>query len=1668
MRSLTSHTRSQLLKLKLFCTVACVLVAGSFIGLVQVPGAILGGNNRHALAAPYAPMFSGADNVSRLDPINQTGGSGENPLSRNFNWTLPLVSLPGRAGMNLKLSLSYNSLVWTRSGSDISFDDDHGSPSAGFRLGFPMIQPLSYNAEVGKYAFMLIDGNGSRTELRRVGSSSLYEAADSSYLLLDANTMVLRATDGTQLKYELKGSEYQCTEIKDRNGNFITINYTPLNRIDTIIDTLARTIKFNYDANGRLTSITQTWGSSTSHIWASFEYVETTIQTNFTNLTVLGPSNGSKIWTLSKVTLADSSHYDFSYTSWGQMWKVSSFAADNHLLNYRSYNLPLSAAAPQTDCPRFTERRDWAENWNRNVSGVEQEAITAYAAPVAATWAMPDGASKSGMRAEVTTPDGTVNKIYFTGTAGTSSGWRRGLPVLVETYSGGNWQRKVTTTWTQDNESVSYPLNPRITETNIYDPLNNRARGQITYQQATFANGTSCWLPRDVYEYAADATTILRSTRTDYHTNTIYTDRRIIGLITEKRIYQGDVNNGGVLVSKVGFFYDNENSSSSIQNNDAPVQHDHTNYSASFVTGRANLSSVRRYNVTNTAQFTTDRTRYNTAGAVTSRKDALNHEIQISYSDSFSDNNPRNTLAYPTTITDPDGYTATTKYYFDFGAATHEQMPNPTPGLPGSERVFTYDAIGRLTQITNQANGSYTRYVYPTSQIKLETYATFQAGLGEAYSFKMMDGAGRIVGIANEHPGSYGGYSGQIFAYDVMARLVKSSNPAETSAAGMPSQWATAGDDATGGWIYKQQTYDWKGRPLITTNADGTTQTISYSGCGCAGGEVMTLTDEGTLDGGVAKRRQQKIYSDVLGRTIKTETLNWQGGSVYSTTVNTYNTRDQLTRTRQYAGAEGSSTYQDTTMSYDGYGRLSTRHLPEQNTGTATVWTYNADDTVNTVTDARGAVTTFGYTGTGRHLVKSISHTLTGSPTVSATFEYDTLGNRISMTDGMGTSSFTRNQLSQLTSETRTITGLGSFTLNYTYNLGDQLSSVTDPFGAQVSYSYDKIGRLSAINGANFASVTTYASNLQYRAWGALKSLTYGNSKTLALGYDVNQNVSSYEIPGLMKKSYQYYDDGRLKSTQDQLTTNSKFDRLYKYDHVGRAATALSGAEARGQGPTNDRPYNESMAYDAMGHLTLREIRQWDRYDTTGTETYTNNRRFGWQYDADGRLLSGSTGYFTYDAAGQTTSFGDEDPYATDQQFDGDGKRLKSVQRRFDPNTNQWTTDKVTYYIHSSVIGEVVSEVSAQGAKERGFVFAENNVLAVQSVVGPSQSVSWQHYDASGSSYRSTSASGTFAETGEMEPMGANAGVMKPLTLPQSTEFGKLEPYFGIPELHNATNGCTLDRVPIPCDIYHSLLNNDAVQVEYLLPDTKKTPPKPSKKDQPKPPPPIGLTVIKRDVTPIGMGTFVYDSPTWNNEEGGWDWSEVTVTVAEHKVDLNALKKVIGDCVHDLYFEFEMVDFKPTTKPNSQGGHADDDHYNGTLTIKHIRSGTIATIINDPTPPPAVMAELKEKGKDRVGATNQDSPWWNYTTPEGRQGHALRPAEVRYPELFLANGMDYVRIQLHESGAALGFIRNKYSLTGLPPFDGGLYRDGHDDEGPAMEDCVGRKYYEVMGLKPGP
>jgi YD repeat-containing protein len=1347
---------------------------------------------------PSGDNFSSA----RLDPLNGTGQPGVDLLSRNASWSVPILGLTGRASLDLGLSLSYNSLVWTKSqnGTSIKFDADRGMPSPGFRLGFPVIQPLYYNSQTGANAYLLITPSGTHVELRQVGTTNVYEAADSSYLHLTDNgsgSLTLTSTDGSQLSYSFYNGQYQCGQIKDRNGNFITVTYHSDGRINTIKDTLARIVTFNYDAYLHLISITQIW-SGVTHTWATFGWGNHTISTGFSNQ-IVGPQNGTVIPVLTQVSLDDGSRYNFEYNGYAQVNRVRHYAADNHQLAYTSYTHTLPTGA--NDCPKVTETKVWAENWNSQ-NGVPAEVAIQYSTAV-------DYSS-----GQMTMPDGSIYKELFA-----TTGWQKGLTTVTENWSSGVKKKWTTTSYTQDNTALLYQKNPRPIEANIYDTEGNRKRKTISYTTFTLPSTTSCSLPSDIYEYSANATSVLRRTHMDYRYDSAYLSRRIIGLLDGILVYDG----AGALASKVRYDYDWPQYPDLLQATPAPAtQHDAVNYGQSFCYGRGNKVWEMRYDVTdpnNSTKGTDTIFKYYTTGSMIYARDPSGHALTIGYTDSFSDAVNRNTFAYPTTVTDADSFASTVQYKYEFGGVTRTQSPTPAGQTQGAIQTFEYDTAGRTTKINNVNNGAHRRWVYDPSGTKLSTYSRLQTGAVEAYSASVSDGLGRVRASTADNPNSTGGYKGQYTYYDLMGRAFKQSNLEETN-----GDWVPTGDDAAG-WVWTQQQYDWKGRPTITTNPDGTTKEMSYGGCGCAGGEVVTVLDEGTLGYNGTTRRQQKMYSDVLGRPFKTQALNWDG-TVYSTTLNTYNARDQITNARQYQGTETSGIFQESVLTYDGHGRLLTSKAPEQTSPTS--YTYNADDTTNVVTDARGATTTFGYNN--RHLTTSITHTAPSGVTNSApvTYSYDAAGNRTGMTDGMGSVTYQYNQLSQLTSETRSFTGVGSYTLTYGYNLAGALTSVTDDWGVQVGYGYDHTGRLTGVTGSG-GGASTYASNLQYRAWGALKHLTYGNNLNLDLSFNNRLQTTKYDLKTqanvrVMGREYQYTssststdNDGRVKYSKDLVSSN--LDRTYTYDHVGRLQSAKAGVLQQSPGGTYySGPFEQSYSNNVWGNLTGRGWRtfqstwtpsgtytypQWSSY----SENYVNNRNTatGWQYDANGSLLTstgeGVTRQYTYDSAGMMLTSSETGKNIT-QGFDGDGQRVKFVEN-----------STTTYYVRSSVLGgQTITEVDQSGTKKRGYVHARGMVIAKQE----GSQVLWDHSDVSGVSRRLTNSSGTVTSKVETDPLGTQVDDTANYNY-SGGGSGGYNPmgFYGTPQMPNM--GCSVQSVPTPCSMATHMVNVGMYKPDQVL-----------------------------------------------------------------------------------------------------------------------------------------------------------------------------------------------------------------------------------------------------------
>jgi YD repeat-containing protein len=1586
--------------------------------------------------------------VARTEPTNRTGAEGVDLLSRNANWSLPVLDLKGRAGLDLSLSLSYNSLVWTKSGSYIKFDADHGFPSPGFRLGFPVIQSKYQNAQ-GVNSYLMISSSGARTELRQVGTSNVYESADSSYLQLteSGSNLYVLTKDGTRLWYQPYGSDYQCVQIRDRNGNYISASYNTLGHITNVIDKVGRVVTFNYDTNQNLTSITQAWKRNATsglvdetHTWATFGWSNLTIQTGFSGLTLSGVQNGQTIPVLTQVGLPDGSRYNFEYTSWGQVATIRNYASDNSELNHVTYD--MNTTAVQTDCPRFTEERGYARDWNNNA-----EAVTNYGM-----------FNPAGGQAQVTMPDGTVYKEFFY-----TSGWQNGLTYQTEIWSASVKKKWTTVSWTQDNTALSYRLNPRPSETNIYDEAGNSRRTTIDY--------ASYGLPSNVREYAPNGTTVLRRHETQYRFDQAFIDRHILGVVWMELVYEGE----STLQSKINYHHDWDYfNPTDYSNGQAPsTGFDGANYGATFF-GRANVTGVYRYNVNapndDNQAILVKRIGYNLAGEPFFVKDAQNHTMQISYADSFTDgNNSRNTLAYPTTVTDAEGYSSTIKYNYTMGVVASTRTPSSGTTTSGTtnitylEQSLAYDTAGRLIRATNQNNQSYQRVDYGPNYT--QSFGSVNSVADESYTVEVYDGAGRVRVHGASHPGSSGGYSATDTKYDVIGRVWKQSDPTEVMAS-----WAPTGDDAAG-WVYTEQAYDWKGRPTVTTSPDLTTSQADYTGCGCAGGEVITLTGE-TLPG--QGNRRQKVYKDVLGRAVKTEMLNWDG-SIYSTVVNTYNARDQITNTKRYAGAEGSSSYQEAVMTYDGFGRLSTQKTPKQTS--ASSFSYNADDTVLTVTDARGAIATYSYNG--RHLVTGISYQPPsgGIGTSPVSFGYDAAGNRTSMTDGSGSTTYQYNTLSRLESETRTFNGLsGSFTLSYSYNLAGELTDITDPFNS-VSYAYDTNGRLTGVTGTGYPlQSSNFLSGIQYRAWGAVKGMSYGNGKSLTVSYDGQMQVTGFNIPGVINKSYDYHADGRVNHALDQL--DGRYNRKYSYDQMGRVSDVTSGTAAY-PGGTMDGPYSRTIGYDVWGNTTSRSGEHWTNFNWE-TTNYTNDKRDGWNYDAEGNLLD-EGGYMPlqrkYDAAGRMVQIihpaFPTNPKRTDT-YDGDGQRVTSGYHQPGCSPEFSCPFEYYYYLRSSVLnGQIIAEIGQNGQKRESYVYNPSGTLIAlhkrPTSTDVSEYVLWEHREPSQSSLRYTDANGVwdsyyaYSLNAELDEVGADMALENPypMELTGYEPRDEFAPYWLL--TGNPFGNCTLDGLPFDCNELQDRMEAGSVARDVFF----------QTRNVLAPPLPI---------IPLGVGLYGIPDPEsaiYSEKgmllSGGLRtlWFSRRAHGGQQKTSIDPNVKVAVSKCADSLFGVGLITFKPSLPGND--GYFEGILKDGSKTVAD--NSSVISVSNNTRSYTGHELYLMQQGRmTKITGVDLSSPngyYYGWTPPDGGEdihvnftaNDADTPSN-NSPTKKMTGLSNTLIAQIHELGNSMSLIISGRAMFSInDPKKGDPDKLGDGDPGQAFGDCFIKEYLRLKNKR---
>ena len=1162
------------------------------------------------------------------DPRYRTGGESEDLYSGNFHSSVPLVSLPGRAGMDLNVTLHYNSLVWMRYTSGgtqrIVYDPDYyASLTPGFRLGFPELDgPLMLR---GVSAYVLTLPSGRHIEMRNI-APNVYEAIDSSYFYLVTNPSAspkpiatLFSADGMRYCY-IAGNDnvLRVDKVLDRNGNCIKVNYKTLGNsmivLDTIVDSLNRTITFNYDIYFHLLTITQSWANNQTFTWAQFTYETKQIQTTFEPCLVPEAyTNNSFIPVITRVITGDGARHVFVYNSWGQVDDLWTYGEADNQRAASDYVFPANTTM-LSDCPRFSQRNDKVVNW----AGASGDGWVAT--NFAFNLTEPSGKTAG----KVTAPNNVEHKEIFD-----SSGAFRGLTCRTETReSGANGTLRQFTdyVWQGDGVATSFPpIRPRLIDTKVCDDRNGdgiyNGTDKLRRTTMTYINPMgNVRLPETIKEYNEGGATVYRARLLDYSmTSTadyVSNTRRIIGLPYRDRLFAGDL---ATLIAQTDYCYDQDPDgvfTAYLTDHGTVSQHEGASNQPAYQNGvgkprRGNLNKVLRWSVTGgTASAPiTYRTAYNSTGTVACSTDGIDtHKTNITYNDAFTYNiglipgsvfTPATpTYAYPTRVQDPDTFTSMVKFNYDHGGVTEQIDPKSYAGTQTTKVCTLYDTKGRVERtkvVKDNADYSYTRNVYSNDHNWMQSYSTVRVSPAsnntnaseETFVLHLLDGASRERITISEHPGSAGTLKSQYVVYDFMGRVSESSNPTEIN-----GNWAPWGDDSTG-YKVSTQAYDWKSRPTTTTNQDLSTRSLSYDGCGCAGSDIVTALSEPTQSGG-ANRRKATIWRDVFGRTIKTQTFNYSTGSVYNTNLTEYDVRDLPTCTKQLKddAAVGAAcplgTCQQTDLAYDGYARLQKQYLPIYQDNNVTppyngnasarsmMMEYNNDGTLLRQTDprraiisplgtlphqfaapsAQGPTTTYGYNNRG--LVTSVVYATPDPANIpkkpDVFFGYDQQGKRTSMTDVAGTVTYTPDSLGRTMSETRVF---------------NQTSLPGSPAGSfAINYDYYPGGQLKLVR-------DPFNDQIDYGYDKAGQLLTVTGGATAFAGQSNFPYVSGvqYRAWGALKNNRTY--DNRLRLT-------SAGNITYSYN----AASDMTLAQMSIVRNSVVIPYDQTFGYDHVGRLT--------------------------------------------------------------------------------------------------------------------------------------------------------------------------------------------------------------------------------------------------------------------------------------------------------------------------------------------------------------------------------------------------------------------------------------------------------------------------------------------------
>lgn len=317
--------------------------------------------------------------------------------------------------------------------------------------------------------------------------------------------------------------------------------------------------------------------------------------------------------------------------------------------------------------------------------------------------------------------------------------------------------------------------------------------------------------------------------------------------------------------------------------------------------------------------------------------------------------------------------------------------------------------------------------------------------------------------------------------------------------------------------------------------------------------------------------------TDAMGRAVSktytpdfdTATATSGTGASAGTTTNTFGANDgeSLTKSTSPGGAAGQAGYGNTAAN--------TKYLA----------TSSTDDATNT--------TTYTYNGAGNPL------TTTDAMASQATLTYNpdgTVATALAPGNGTNTTKYAYDANKQLIKVTP-VTGSSLGVKDFTYDTWGRLATATDGRGNTITYSYDKVDRITKVDYSDATADVTYT----YDGDGRQTTRVDGTGTT-TWGYDqLGRLITRANTAGGGTISYAYDKASNLTSTTDTRGTTR-----YLYDDSGTPTELkylLNGVEKTLAFATDDRGRRTDTWLDANASRTSWAAHTHTDYDTTGRVT---------------------------------------------------------------------------------------------------------------------------------------------------------------------------------------------------------------------------------------------------------------------------------------------------------------------------------------------------------------------------------------------------------------------------------------------------------------------------------